>query len=152
MQFLKPLPQCGTQHALHVRRGAADDWEPHPSAMAYAPQSKCLVALVEGTGLHAPIHNTNMGAQAHMSAWDSEIMVLDLAAGGRMLCRLGGRQAECARQKPCSPRSSGLRDTRPPARCTVQGGLCNRGIRIAGRRLRRPGGDRVCAQRCFVMA
>lgn len=86
----------GTKHALHVRRGAEDDWEPHPSALAYAPQSQCLVALVEGTRLLAPMQNPNVGAQGPMRAWNSELTVLDLAAGGRMLCRLADRQAECA--------------------------------------------------------
>ena len=144
-----PLPKYGIKRALHLRRGAEDDWEPHATVMAYAPQSQCLVALIEGTGLHAPTQNPDMAALAHMSAWDSEIVVLDLAAGGRMLRRLGDRQAECAPQSPAQPRSLGVDDTTSPMRCTAQGGLCNCSCRTAGWRLRQPGGDRVCAQRCF---
>lgn len=59
----------------HVRRG-----QPHllPSAMEYSLQSNCLVSLSEGGEI----------AQAP-AAYASAVTVLDLAAGGRMLCRLG---------------------------------------------------------------
>ena len=50
--------------------------QPRPFAMEYSRQGQCLVALYENE-------------QADEAAWSSRVTVLDLAAGGCILCRLG---------------------------------------------------------------
>ena len=56
-------------HTLHVRRAHSQ-----PAAMEYSVQSQCLVALYEDV-------------QGDDSRW-SGLAVHDMAAGGRILCRL----------------------------------------------------------------
>ena len=90
--------------------------QPRPFAMEYSRQGQCLVALYENE-------------QADEAAWSSRVTVLDLAGGGRILCRLGDWM--CALQtlppahgKSCSVTlhaSSWVRDSRPPTRCTCAG-------------------------------
>lgn len=61
--------------------------QPQPVALQYCLKSQCLVALYE---------------DGYVDEWStrytSALAVLDMAAGGRMLCRLGDRM--CAMQTP----------------------------------------------------
>ena len=59
-----------------------------PAAMEYSLRSNCLATLYVGPSIHQSF-----------AAYASALTVLDLAAGGRMLCRL--HEAMCALQSPC---------------------------------------------------
>lgn len=76
------VAQACIGHTLHVRRA-----QPQPVALEYCMKSQCLVALYED------------GYVDEWSTWyTSALAVLDLAAGGRIVCRLGDRM--CAMQTP----------------------------------------------------
>ena len=61
----------------------ARSWQPAPAAMEYSQRSGCLVALYEDGDIdQAP------------AAYSTELLVLDLSAGGRPLRRLGA--SSCA--------------------------------------------------------
>ena len=87
-----PLAQCAA--SMHVTCLLACSENPEPSAMEYSLQSNRLVALHEDMST-AP--------------WYSAITVLDLAAGGRMLCRSSA--SVCALQ-PTAEDGSVLRNVR----------------------------------------
>ena len=114
---------------MHACRG-----ELWPKTMKYSLRSNCLVALYESRDSDLP----------YPTSYSAAITVLDLAAGGRMLCHLGDFMCALQPQVP-------FRLTCPLWYSTcafrMQGGEHNCGICIAGRRLRQRGGGRVCPLR-----
>ena len=75
--------------AWHVRREQIRYF--HASTMEYSLRSDCLVAMFEGEDLYEAT-----------ARYTSVLTVLDLAAGGRMLCRLEDIMCALPPPAPCA--------------------------------------------------
>ena len=107
-----------------MRRG-----KPVVSDMVYSPRSDCLVVRYE---------DNDKGFYHGM-------IVLDLAAGGRMLH--GVNDLGCAPRPPAHCALVGMPPFRFHVRYAAQGGPQHRGVHTAGRRLWHRAGDGVCRRR-----
>ena len=126
-ECLPPLVQCVELHVCRLSTG--------PLAMQYSLHSNCLVTLDPGPS------RWQQGQWENHLIYSGQINIVDLGAGGRVLCR--ATDPMCALPAPAPLRSSRVRHSHLPARCSAQGRQHLDGIHTARWRLWQRGGRRL---------